>query len=325
MRRAIEALPDGSYEYQLVTDGYFEPHTLAVQIHVEGSDMYFDFAGTSPQQENAAINIAFNMTYAGTVYPIKCMLTPRIPNNQGLTAPLHVSAPEGSILNCTFPAPVKARAKTAKHITPLIFSALAPLLPEETIAPSGGIFPFYFTGEDARYTEETFSVHVLPYGGMGATLEEDGWPPVAFPDNGTITPTEVMEMQCPVLMWHKRILPDSGGAGRRRGGPAQEFLLECRAERPITLTIRPDGLEYAVPGLSGGQPGALGEVLVNGKRLERFPPITLRFGDNVIIRTPGGSGFGFSEHREQDRVLKDVANGYVTREAARTIYGREEC
>ena len=87
------------------------------------------------------------MTYATSMYPIKCMLVPRIPNNDGLVRPLHVSAPEGSIVNCTFPAPVKARAKVMKHIVPLIFGALAPLLPEEVIAAAGGIFPFQFHGD----------------------------------------------------------------------------------------------------------------------------------------------------------------------------------
>jgi len=323
MRQAISELPDGVSSYSLTTDGYHEPMTLCVKIEVRGSDMYFDFAGTTDQVENAAINVAYNMTYSGTVYPIKCMLAPDIPNNHGLVQPLHVSVPEGSILNCTFPAPVKARAKTAKHIEPLIFSALEPILPGETIAPAGGIFPFYFSGEDSRFGDGTFTVHVLPYGGSGATRDEDGWPPVAFPDNGTLTPTEIMELECPVLMRKKAIIPDSGGAGRRRGGPAQEIVLECVAEKPITLTVRPDLLKYPVPGLAGGLPGSLGEVILNGEHLDRFPPLEFRPGDTVIIRVPGGCGFGEPTEREKERLLADIELGYVTPDAAREVYGLE--
>ena len=321
MREAISQLPQGTSTNQLKIDGYFEPVTLKVTIEVRGTDIYFDFAGTSPQQENAAINIVNHMTFAAIAYPLKCMMAPRIPNNHGLVSPLHVSAPEGSIVNCSFPAPVKARSKIFKHITPLVSGALTPLIPGETIAPPGGIFPFYFTGEDSRYSDRTFTVHVLPYGGMGATRDEDGWPPVAFPDNGTITPTEVMELGCPVVMWRKSVLKDTAGAGRRRGGPAQEFVLQCRAEKPITLTIRPDMLEYPSPGLVGGHPGALGEVFLNGERITRFPPLVFNPGDIAVIRTPGGSGYGPPSEREEDRILRDIAIGYISESSAQEVYG----
>ncbi len=321
MREAIAALPDGVSAYEVTGDGYLEPFTLRLRIEIRGSEMLFDFAGSSPQQRHAAINAAFNMTYSTTVYPIKCMLASRIPNNDGLVRPLRVTAPEGSILNCTFPAPVKARAKVMKHIPPLIFGALAPLLPGEVIAAAGGIFPFHFTGEDSRFG--TFVVHVLPHGGLGATREADGWPPVAYPHNSTITPTEVMELQCPVLMLRKALRPDSGGPGRRRGGPGQEFVLRCVAERPITLTIRPDLITYPAPGLFGGQPGALGEVWLNGERVERFPPLEFRPGDVCVIRVPGGGGYGPPREREPARVRDDVARGLVSAQAAREIYGVE--
>ncbi|MDR7468130.1 MAG: hydantoinase B/oxoprolinase family protein [Armatimonadota bacterium] len=321
LRQAIAALPDGITRYEVTGDGYLEPFTLKVCIEIRGSDMFFDFAGSSPQVRDAAINAAFNLTYATTVYPIKCMLAPRIPNNDGLVRPLHVTAPEGSIVNCTFPAPVKARAKVMKHIPPLIFGALAPLLPDEVIAAAGGIFPFYFSGEDPRYG--TFSVHVLPHGGTGATRRADGWLPVAYPHNSTITPAEIMELQCPVLMVRKAILPDTGGPGRRRGGPGQEFVLKSVAAQPITLTIRPDLIRFPAPGLFGGHPGALGEVWLNGERVERFPPLEFRPGDVCVIRVPGGGGYGPPREREPDRVRRDVALGYVSRRAAREVYGVE--
>jgi N-methylhydantoinase B len=321
LRAAIEALPDGTSVYEATADGYFEPFTLKVKIEIRGSDIYFDFAGSSMQVRNAAINAAFNMTYATSMYPIKCMLVPRIPNNDGLVRPLHVSAPEGSIVNCTFPAPVKARAKVMKHIVPLIFGALAPLLPEEVIAAAGGIFPFQFQGTDPRFGN--FNVHVLPHGGIGATKNADGWPPVAYPHNSFITPAEIMELRSPVLMRRKAMIQDSGGPGRRRGGPGQEFVLQCVSDGPITCAIRPDLIKFPAPGLLGGAAGRLGDVTLNGERVERFPPMEFRPGDVLTIRVPGGGGVGDPRQREPDRVRADVSDGIVSARAAREIYGVE--
>jgi N-methylhydantoinase B len=247
------------------------------------------------------------------------MLVSRIPNNDGLVRPLHVIVPEGSILNCRFPAPVRARAKVIKHVPPLIFGALARFIPEECIAAAGGIFPFRFYGRDARFG--SFAVSVLPHGGLGATRDADGWPPVAYPHNSFITPTEIMEVKSPVMMLRKTMIPDSGGAGRRRGGPGQEFILKSEASEPITMTVRPDLLKNPAPGLLGGLPGARGEVFLNGRRLEWFPPLELTGGDEVVIRVPGGGGFGPPREREPDLVRCDVQEGLVTPQAARQIYG----
>jgi N-methylhydantoinase B/oxoprolinase/acetone carboxylase alpha subunit len=321
LRQAIDALPDSVSTFEVTADGYFEPVTLRVKIEIRGADMYFDYAGSSPEQRNAAINSSFNMTYAQTVYPIKCMLAPRIPNNDGLVRPLHITAPPGTIINCNFPAPVRARAKIGKHIPPLIFGALAQMMPDRAIAGAGGIFPYRFLGEDPRFG--TFSVNVLPHGGLGATADADGWLPVAYPHNSTLTPAEIMEMQCPVLTLKKQLRPDSGGPGRRRGGLGQEIVLKCVAQNPITLTIRPDLLKFPAPGLLGGHPGALGEVYLNGERLDRFPPLEFHPGDICVIRVPGAGGFGPPREREPERVRGDVEVGFVTPQAAREIYGVE--
>lgn len=321
LRQAISDIPDGVSSYEVTGDGYFEPFTLRLKVEIRGSDMHFDFGGTTPQHRNAAINASYNITYATTVYPIKCMLASRIPNNDGLVRPLHVTAPEGSILNCTFPAPVRARAKVIKHIPPLIFGALAPILPDEVIAAAGGIFPFRFYGEDPRFGN--FAVSVLPHGGTGAMRDADGWPPVAYPHNSTITPTEIMEWKCPVLMLKKEMIPDSGGLGRHRGGPGQAFVLKCVAREPITLTVRPDLLKNPAPGLMGGQPGALGKVMLNGEQLEWFPPLEFHPGDECVLYVPGGGGFGPPDERDPAHVREDVVLGYVTPEAARHAYGMD--
>ena len=319
LREAILALPDGVSYAEELSDGYFEPVTLKLKLEIRGSDMYFDFTGTSPEQRNAAINSSFNMSFSASVYPVKCMLAPHIPNNEGLVRPLHVYVPEGTVLNCRFPAPVKARAKIGKHIPPLIFEALAPMLPDRVIAAAGGIFPYRFAGVDSRFGR--FSVHVLPHGGLGATHDADGWLPVAYPHNSTLTPAEIMEMQCPVILESKRLLPDSGGPGAQRGGPGQEIVLRCVAEEPITMTIRPDLIVYPAPGILGGEPGRLGEVILNGEKLDRFPALEFNPGDICIIRVPGGGGYGPPTDRDLTLIAHDLTNGLITRDAAHDVYG----
>jgi N-methylhydantoinase B/oxoprolinase/acetone carboxylase alpha subunit len=321
LRNAIAALPDGVSEYELTADGYLEPFTLRLRIEIRGSDIHMDFAGSSPQQSHSAINAAFNISYATAVYPIKAMLAARIPNNDGLVRPLHIRAPEGSIVNCTFPAPVKARAKVIKHIPPLIFGALAPLLPDEVIAAAGGIFPFHIVGSDERHGR--YAVHMLPHGGLGATRDADGLLPTAYPHNSTVTPTEIIEKQCPVIMVRKAMIADSGGAGRRRGGPGQEIVLRCIGDRPVMLTIRPDLMKFPAPGLEGGGFGLPGNVHFNGVRVERFTPIRWNPGEEAVLQVPGGGGFGDPHERERERVREDVALGYVSAQAAREQYGLE--
>ena len=322
LREAISALPDGITEYEITADGYIEPFTLKATLEIRGSQLILDFTGTSPQQDHSAINAAFNISYSTAVYPIKCMLASTIPNNDGLVRPITITAPEGSIVNCTFPAPVKARAKVIKHIPPLIFGAFENLLPDEAIAAAGGIFPFHFVGTDKRFGR--FAVHMLPHGGLGATKNDDGWLPAAYPHNSTVTPTEIIERQCPAVMPEKVLLTDSGGAGRRRGGLGQRISLRCTAEKPVLLTVRPDLLKYPAPGLDGGDFGMRGKVEHNGESLTRFRPIPWNPGDEIVLTVPGGGGFGDPRERERERVLEDVALGFVSPEAARELYGQDD-
>ena len=319
LRDAIRALPDGVTHYEVTADGYLEPFTLKAALEIKGDTLAIDFAGSSPQQWHSAINAAFNISYSTAVYPIKAMLAPHIPNNDGLVRPLEITAPEGSIVNCTFPAPVKARAKVIKHIPPLIFGAFAEFLPEEAIAAAGGIFPFHVVGHDDTFGR--YAVHMLPHGGLGATQAADGWLPAAYPHNSTVTPTEIIERQCPVIMTRKALVPDSGGAGERRGGLGQEIAVRCVRDTEALLTVRPDLLKFPAPGLEGGADGMLGDVVLNGERTERFTPFPWRKGDEVVLRVPGGGGFGPAERRSREALLEDLAHGYVTSAGAERDYG----
>ncbi len=319
IRQRIEALPDGRHEFGLDIDGYIETVHLHATVEIRGSDIYVDYTGTSPQTPRAAINCVYNTTYASTMYPFKCSLVPGIPNNEGLFRPIHVTAPEGCILNTTFPHPVRARAKTTNNINQVLFGAVWPVLGEFAQAGSGSIWPFSVSGEAPGYG--TFSVHILPHGGRGAMRELDGLIPIAFPHNSSVTPVEVMETQAPLLILEKELLPDSAGAGRRRGGIGQVMTFRNIAEVSYSARVRPDKIFCAPPGIDGGALGRTGEVRFNGELLERFPILAFAPGDEIEMRMPGGAGFGDVSLRERELVLRDVELGYVTPEGAEQDYG----
>jgi N-methylhydantoinase B/oxoprolinase/acetone carboxylase alpha subunit len=309
IRDRIAALPDGTYEFGLDIDGYDERVHLHAAIRISGSDVVVDYAGTSPQSPTAAINCVYNTTFASTMFPFKCALVPEVPNNEALFRPITVVVPEGSILNARFPAPVKTRAKTTNNLNQVIFGALWPVFGERAQAGSGSIWPFTLRGDEPRYGR--FVVDMLPHGGRGATAELDGMIPVAFPHNSVVTPVEIMETKAPVLFLRKELRPGSGGAGRRRGGVGQTIAFRHVGCEDIVLSIIPDKIATAPPGLAGGRPGERGVVRLNGEVIERFPAIRFRPGDELELELPGGAGFGDPAERESARVLEDVRMGYV--------------
>jgi N-methylhydantoinase B/oxoprolinase/acetone carboxylase alpha subunit len=321
MRAKIAELPDGVYEFGLDIDGYIETVHLHATVEVRGSDIFVDYTGTSPQTRLGAINCVYNVTYSGTMYPFKCALVPTVPNNAGLFRPIHVSAPKGCILNCEFPFPVRARAKVTNNINQVLFGAVWPILGEHAQAGSGSIWPFSVSGQLDGYG--TFAVFILPHGGRGAMRNMDGMIPIAFPHNSSVTATEIMEIQSPILMTCKEFLPDSAGPGRMRGGISQIIKFRNIGEGPMSARIRPDKMFCEPPGINGGAPGRVGRVFMNGQLITRFPPIEFNPGDEIILEMPGGGGFGPVSERDPALIRQDLDLGYITPEGARRDYGIE--
>ena len=319
MRERIAALPDGKWEFGLDIDGYIDLVHLHATVEVRGSDIYVDYTGTSPQTRKGAINCVYNVTHSGTMYPFKCALVPRVPNNEGLFRPIHVSAPVGCILNCEYPYPVRARAKTTNNINQVLFGAVWPILGEHGQAGSGSIWPFSVSGQIEGYG--TFAVFILPHGGRGAMRNMDGLIPIAFPHNSSVTSTEIMESQTPILMHCKEFLPDSAGAGRQRGGVGQLIKFSNIADVPMSARIRPDKMFCEPPGIDQGAPGHVGTVHINGESITRFPPIEFKPGDLIELRLPGGAGFGPVSERPRELILQDLEIGYITPEGAARDYG----
>ncbi len=319
MRERITAIPDGVYEFGLDIDGYIDIVHLHATVTIRGSDAYVDYAGTSPQTGKAAINCVYNVTFSSSMYPFKCALVPGIPNNEGLFRPVHVTAPEGSILNTTFPHPVQARAKTTNNINQVLFGALWPAFGEHAQAGAGSIWPFSVSGfgpDGGR-----FSVHVLPHGGRGSMRGMDGLVPIAFPHNSSVTPVEIWEAQCPVMILNKELLPDSAGAGRHRGGPGQVMTFRNAGTYAVNARVRPDKVFCAPRGIDGGHDGKTGSVRYNGEVITEFPILKFQPGDVIELRMPGGAGFGDPRQRDPEAIERDIAAGIVTPEGAARDYG----
>jgi N-methylhydantoinase B len=133
MRAAIANIPDGEYHHVMMTDGFDAPMAIYCTVRVQGSDMHVDYAGTSPQIERR-INCVMNYTYAYSLFAIKCRTNPLIPNDEGGFRPVRITAPQGCILNPTYPAAVGLRAQMGHFLPTAIFGALAPVIPERGTA-----------------------------------------------------------------------------------------------------------------------------------------------------------------------------------------------
>lgn len=321
MRQAIAELPDGTFEDELEADGYDGPLTIHLRLTVEGDTIACDYAGTAPQVDRA-LNVVPTYTFAYTAFPLKCVLHPRIPNNEGCFRPISVTAPEGSLLNPRYPAACGARASIGHYLPVLVLGALAKLVPERVQAASGSpMWSLQFAG--ARSDGGRYSGVFFFNGGQGASQGHDGISCLSFPSNLSNTPAEVVEHILPVAIWCKELEPDSGGAGEFTGGCGQRLEVELRSQGPATLTFMSSRTIEPAPGLFGGHPGALGQALVNGQPVNPKQQRTIRPGDRITVVTPGGGGFGDPRRRDRAALARDLRNGLITPEKARSEYGAE--
>ncbi len=318
MREAIAALPDGSYQQRVALDGIGTPMTLGVTIEVRGDelDVHWD---APPQLAKGAVNSTLNYTASHTVYALKCMLTPDIPSNAGCFRPIRVHAPEGSILNCSYPAAVNIRTMTGWYCAPALFGALAEAMPDRVQAFTGLPISVSAYGRDAD--GRTYNDHLFQGGGQGAGRAKDGVSALLFPTSAANTPVELFELRTPLLVGAKTLIADSGGAGERRGGLGQR--LEVRKlfddDLPVQLAVMAYNLIEEAPGLAGGHAGSQshltledGEAVTRGWDLGTLIELT-RPQQHVTIELPGGSGYGDPRERPLTAIQADYDQGYLSR------------
>lgn len=319
-RDAIEAIPNGRYEDEVSIDGYDEPLTIRIAVDVGDRDLVVDYAGSSPQV-GWGINVVYNYTHAYTTYPLKCAISPDIPNNEGSFRPVTVKAPEGCILNAQFPCAVGARHLVGHFLSQAIFGALSKAIPDRVLADgSAGLWNTQLegVGRDGR----RFAYIFFSAGGMGASAVADGLSATAFPSGIRGVPAEAIESVSPVRMLKRALIPDSGGAGRCRGGLSQEMVLAVDSDLPAQHSCMYDRTRFAPRGFLGGNDGMPGELfLSDGTKVAPKATYDLPAGMSVTLRLPGGGGYGPPEERDPARVAEDVRQGRVSVERAAADYG----
>jgi len=322
MRKAIQELPDGTYRSRISADGYDADEThIECAITVKGSDLHVDYAGTSKQIDRG-LNSVMNYTYAYSVYPLKCALDPVTPRNEGSYRSVTVDAPLGSILNPRYPAPVNARQLTGHLLAGALYAALAEAVPEKICAESGSspTLRSVYSGADTKGNR--FSQILFASGGMGANAQQDGLSCTAFPTNAGSGSIEALESISPLVVWKKEFRPDSGGAGKFRGGLGQDVEVEVVSSDPIRLSLLSDRQKYPPRGLLGGRQGGNVEIyLTDGTRPHPKSRSMLQPGDRLTMRYSGGGGYGDPRERDRNAVRRDVEQGYISIAAAEREYG----
>ncbi len=325
-RAAIAQLPQGTFtaEGQVDTDGYTDrPVRLVARIVIDADGVLFDLTGCDPQRR-APVNSTFAQTFSACAYALKCLIEADVPVNSGFYHWVRVQAPEGTVANCTAPAPVVGGWETQTRLTDVIFKALAPALPDRIPAGTKAMMCHAgFGGIDPRTGKYYCFLETLA-GGYGGRSRSDGPDAVqAHGQNTENAPVEETERNYPVRITRYELIEDSGGAGRYCGGLGmrRDYLF---ADHGPTFTVLADRDREGPWGLFGGQPGSIAEYILNpdgeARRLSSKTTLELQPGDVVSYRTCGGGGHGPPEERDPRAVLNDVRQGKVSVARAREVF-----
>jgi N-methylhydantoinase B len=327
VKLAVAGWNDGRFEAErFVDDDGIEPDR-PVRIHVavdkRGDALHFDFTASADQTRGPA-NIRPPLVQAACAYCVISLIDPQMYVCSGLLQSFSITAREGSVLNPRFPAPVNTYNPTVHALVDAIFAALSHVAPAKARADGSGSRSIILGGRNT-HTGRTYVQYEIVAGGAGARASKDGASGITVnQSNARIAPIEIIESEFPTRLLRFDLIPDSGGAGRHRGGLGlrREYLNVADAR----FSIR--SMKHMIPphGCIGGHDGRTGDIVINpdhesAKRLPtRYADYPLRQGDVFRLDTPGGGGFGDPLEREPERVLADVREGYVSREAAEKDY-----
>jgi len=327
VRDAIRKLPDGEYRSEIANNPLGTVLRYPLKVTVSGDTIEADFEGAPPQQAQGGLNCTYSYAAAHTTYPLKCLLSPAVRSNAGCYRPFTVKLPEHSILNCDKPASVNLRTRTGWYIAPNIFRALADAAPDQVQAATGLPHAINIYGRDG---DGLYADHFFMGGGQGACASADGKSALLYPTSAANTSIELMETRAPVLVLEKTLVADSGGPGRHRGGLGTRTRIRKLHDDglPTLFSVYPEGVGVRTEGLFGGRPG--GEVRGVVRDLDGHVVhdcgtgelVTLNRVDLVVeVQLAGGSGFGDPRQRARRELDRDVADGYVSPDAASRDYG----
>jgi len=338
MRAALEDLPDGEGAFEDFCDGD------GIADDADGNDARFrirlavrktrdrlivDFAGTDPQVKGP-MNAPLSVTASGVYCGFKTAIDPNnlIPPNSGCWRSIDIRAPKGSVVNADFPAPVVyANHEMSHRVADMIMGALAQFMPEQVMACSQGTSAILTLGGVDPRTGKRYVSYETVKGGFGARPNKDGINVIASGISNTMnTPIEVLEMAFPVRIERYEIEPDSGGAGRYRGGCGARRVWRLLDNADATGALCMERMTSPPFGVGGGKAGAAAVVtLTTPDGASRYLPSKGAFaapaGSVVDMRTPGSGGFGAPTERERAAIARDLRDGYVSEEGARRDYG----
>jgi N-methylhydantoinase B len=328
-RLALESIPDGTWtaDDDMDSNGIDldKPIHTHVSVTIKGSEITIDLSGSDPQQQGPE-NGLWVTTLSAARAAVKALTNPDLPSNEGFNRPIKVIAPRGCIYNADPGVPSFLCGNVAETILELVNRALYEVLPDRIPASSGGdVVGNGFFGIDPQ-TGNYWGTITPSIIGQGADRASDGDSYAMFQAAGASQniPTEVLESNFPLFVEKVEFVRDSGGAGKQSGGLGSRLQLRLLAPATFYSFIEKGRSPHW--GLEGGKEGLRNFALVESKEKGIFevmktPGVQLSEGDRVVVTAGGGGGYGNPAERNPEMVLRDVKDGYVSAESAKTDYG----
>ncbi len=298
VRALLRRIPSGTYaaEDYLDDDGIdSRPIRIRARVRVETDSVEVDFQGTDPQVAGS-VNAVYAVTMSAVYYVFRALIPEPIPASSGILRPIHICAPEGSVVHARFPAAVAAgNVETSQRIVDVLLKALGKAVPDLIPAASSGTMNNLTLGGIDPRQRTMFSYYETVGGGMGACSFRDGNNGIhTHMTNSLNTPIEALEYTFPFRVRRYCLRKGSGGSGKFRGGDG--ITREIEILTPAVATILSDRRRFRPYGMAGGKPGKSGRTtlvrLRGGGRLPSKCRFHVKPGERIVIETPGGGGWG---------------------------------
>ncbi len=328
VRHEFEKFPEGEFEGDACVDddGVTDrPIYIKSKVIIRNGQIDIDLTG-SDEERKSPMNSTYAMTYSAVAFPVRALLPPDLPTNDGFYRMVKLTAPRGTVVNCTYPNAVVGGWEVGQKTAEAVLRAFSKAMPDRVLAESKkSILHIAFGGIDPRKNEYYVFLETIG-GGFGARPGKDGVDAVQPAlQNAENSPVEELEIGYPVLIERNELIPDSDGAGKFRGGLGIRRDYRFRGHE-ANVTILADTARFPARGIYGGLDGRVARYLMNpdGENCRNVGSKSTFYtspADIVSIQTPGGGGYGDPFERDPAAVLADAREGKISLEKARQIYG----